>query len=212
MNHRHKDVRLFVLVADQDMEQAIRGLLGRPEFLEIGPVSFEAGRHPRRDSGCRTGAVEYLRPFLNSYSHAIVVFDLDGSGSHRSRIDTQCELEIELGRNGWENRAKVIVIEPELEAWVWAASDKVPEVLGWETRYGEVRRWLRNQGLWPLEQDKPPDPKEAMERVMRMARSRKSPRKFFELASVIDVAGCQDPAFGEFLGTLREWFPPHPRQ
>lgn len=166
MNNGNRLRDLFVLVADQDMEQTVRGLLARPQSLGMAPVTFEVRRHPRRDSGCRTGAVEFLRAFLGSFRHALIVFDLHGSGSHRTREETQREIEEVLSRNGWRQRAKAIVIEPELEAWIWAVSEKVPEVLGWNSRYAELRRWLCGQGLWPTESHKPPDPKEALKRTM----------------------------------------------
>ena len=199
---------LFVLVADEDMVQTIKGLLQRPQSLKMARVEFEVHRHPDRDSGCRIGAAEYLSAFRDSYRHALVIFDLDGSGSHKSREETEREVDGELSRNGWYERAKVIVVEPELEMWVWSASKRVPEVLGWNKTYGELRRWLEEQGLWPEGNDKPPDPKEAMRRTMRESRSRRSPRKFFELASAISLKGCRDSSFGDFKRTLRSWFPP----
>ena len=203
---------LLVLVADLDMEQTVRGLLARPESLEMAPVKVEVRRHPRRDSGCRTGAVEYLRAFLGSYRHALVLFDLDGSGSDRSREQTQREVEEVLSRNGWKGRARTIVIEPELEAWVWGPSNKVPEVLGWHEEYVELRRWLCGQGLWPEESLKPPNPKKAMERTMQESRSRVTSRKFFELASVVGLRRCRDPSFNDFKQTLRSWFPAESNQ
>ena len=87
----HKD--LLVLAADLDIEQAIRGLLVRPHSLNIAEVDFEVRRHPGRDSGCRSGAVEFLRSFLQSYRYALVVFDLYGSGNilDRKKIRDQVE-------------------------------------------------------------------------------------------------------------------------
>ena len=212
MNNGDKRGDLLVLVADLDMEQVVKGLLARPESLEMAPVRFEVRRHPRRDSGCRTGAVEYLRAFLRSYRRALVLFDLDGSGSDRSREETQKEVEEVLSRNGWNGRARTIVIEPELEAWVWSASDKVPEVLGWRKEYAELRRWLCDQGLWPEESPTPPNPKKAMERTMQESRSRISSRKFFELANAVSLRRCRDPSFNDFKRTLRTWFPPKSNQ
>lgn len=203
---------LFVLVSDQDMLQAVEGLLSRPKSLNMAPVSFEVRRHPGRDSGCRISAADYLRAFVESYRYAIVMFDLDGSGSHRSRIETQQEVDRGLNLRGWEQRSKCIVIEPELEAWVWSRSERVPEVLGWLGRYTELQAWLHEQGLWPEHSHKPPNPKEAMRRTMQRTRSRRSPRKFFELASRASVRGCEDPSFGEFKRTLRTWFPQHAGQ
>ena len=203
---------LLVLVADLDMEQTVKGLLARPESLEMASVKFEVRRHPRRDSGCRTGAVEYLRAFLCSYRHALVLFDLDGSGSDRSREETQLEVEEVLSRNGWNGRARAIVIEPELEAWVWSASGNVPEVLGWRKEYAELRRWLCEQGLWPEESPKPPNPKKAMERTMQESGSRISSRKFFDLANAVSLRRCRDPSFNDFKRTIQTWFPLKPNQ
>lgn len=200
---------LFVLVADEDMAQTIRGLLARPHSLKMTPVKFDVRRHPGRDSGCRIGAAEYLRAFRGTYRHALVIFDLDGSGSNNSRETTQQEVDGALNRNGWSQRAKTIVVEPELEMWVWGKSKKVPEILGWNKRYDDLRRWLEGQGLWPEESDKPLNPKEAMRRAMREARTRRSPRKYFELARTISLKGCRDPSFRDFKHTLRSWFPPH---
>ena len=208
MNDVHRRGDLFVLVADQDMLQAVNGLLLRPQSLKMTPIEFDVRRHPGRDSGCRVGAADYLRAFLRSYRFALVMFDLAGSGSRKSRVETQHEVEEKLNLKGWERRAKVIVIEPELEAWVWGMSQRIPEILGWSDEYGELRRWLHEQGLWPENCRKPPDPKEAMRRTMQQSRARKSPRKFFELASATTVKGCRDPSFGEFKQVLRSWFPP----
>ena len=190
------------------MLQAVQGLLSRPQSLNFAPIRFDVRRHPGRDSGCRTGAADYLQAFRYSYRFAMVMFDLDGSGSHRSRAETQREVEEKLVLRGWQQRAKAIVIEPELEAWVWSMSERVPIVLGWNDRYAGLRRWLHEQGLWPEHSRKPPDPKEAMRRVMQQSRSRRSPRKFFELASTMSVKGCRDTSFTEFKLTLRSWFPP----
>ena len=212
MNSSDRRGDLLVLVADLDMEQTVKGLLARPKSLEMASVKVEVRRHPRRDSGCRTGAVEYLRVFQRSYLHALVLFDLDGSGSNRSREETEREVEEGLSRSGWNRRARTIVIEPELETWVWGPSDKVPEVLGWHEEYVELRRWLCGQGLWPEESPKPPNPKKAMERTMQESRSRITSRKFFELANEVSLRRCRDLSSNDFKRTLQTWFPPKPNQ
>ena len=198
---------LFVLAADQDLANALEGLFARPGHLSMRNIDFDIERHPNRDSGCRTDAVEYLRPFLRSYRHALVVFDHHGCGSSDSREAIQQDIGQNLMRNGWEDRARVIVIEPELEVWVWADSPEVSQVLGWGSRYRELRRWLASENMWPAGRPKPHDPKEAMERAMRHRRTPLSARKFRELADTVDFDGCKDSAFNELQATLRAWFP-----
>ena len=202
---------LIVLVADLDIEQAVRGLLSRPNRIRIRSLSFEVRRHPNRDAGCRTQAAAYLRPFSVRYRRALVVFDLHGSGSSASREDTQHGVEHQLRTNGWGERSKAIVIEPELEAWVWTRSPHVSRALGWESRFDQLREWLETQALWPPDSPKPPDPKRAMQRAMAQAglrkRVRRSAAKFHELGSRVDTERCRDPAFGEMRATLQTWFP-----
>ena len=103
-----------MLVPDADIEQAMYGLLVRADSIDIAPVDFEVRRHVNRDSGCRTDAAKFLRPFSRTYRHALVVFDRHGCGSRGTREEIQEQVEIDLARNGWENRSKAIVIDPEL--------------------------------------------------------------------------------------------------
>ena len=199
---------LFVLAADRDMANALEGLLSRSGDLGIRDVAFDVRRHPDRDSGCRTGSVEHLRPYLNRYDHALIVFDRHGCGDDRPRQDIQRYVEDGLARNGWERRAKAIVIDPELEAWTWSTSPAVSRILGWGDQYSALRRWLESQKLWPRGRSKPPDPKKAMRKAMQNKRVRRSSRQFSGLAKDVDFNGCQDPAFNELRQTLQAWFPP----
>lgn len=211
------DVRdLVVLVPDADIEQAVQGLLSRPPSAGMGlqTIDWIVTRHPARDPGCRTGAVEFLRPFLTRFRYALAVFDREGSGAVCSRSETRTLVEGRLFRNGWRNRAKAIAIEPELEAWLWNGSAQVAEELGWGRDYTGLREHLASKNLWPNTALKPPDPKRAAHEAMRAARvrnrARRSPAKFNRLANQIAVSvlnNCQDPAFRELIATLRNWFP-----
>jgi hypothetical protein len=69
---------LVVLVADKDMEQVVATLLGRrARALGIREIGCDVFVHPRRDPGCRTEAVGFLRTFRASHDHALVLFDRD---------------------------------------------------------------------------------------------------------------------------------------
>ena len=131
MNQVIDAVDLVVLVADKDLEEAVQALLPRTDDLKLRSFRFEVRRHPNRDGGCRTGAANFLRPFLQRYLRSLVLFDRDGCGSSGSRAAIQHEVDADLSRNGWANRAKAIVIEPELEAWVWGDLVQTSRILGW---------------------------------------------------------------------------------
>ena len=200
---------LIILAADLDIENAIRGLLARPSRLKVKAPSFDILRHPNRDPGCRTSAANLLRPLLDSYQHALVVFDRDGCGSSQPREEIQAEVDQQLAKNGWEH-SKTIAVEPEIEAWIWSDSPQILQALGWRETYPELKEFLNDKGLWPIQELKPPDPKKAMRETMRATRERRSPPIFFRIAEEANVRGCRDPAFNELLQTLREWFPPQP--
>ncbi|MBN1910293.1 MAG: hypothetical protein JW818_11180 [Pirellulales bacterium] len=117
---------LVVLAADKSIEMALRGILGRHESLGIRSIRVDYLVHPEHDPGCAHNSDHLLRPYINSARHALVIFDLEGSGlESTSRNEIESELETNLARNGWSDRAAVIVISPELENWVWSDSPEV---------------------------------------------------------------------------------------
>lgn len=147
---------------------------------------------------------------LGRYRHALVVFDRDGCGSAKSREAIQKEVETQLDANGWRGRAKAIVIEPELEAWLWSDAPQALRAMNWSGSYIELQEFLRGRNLWPKRNSKPPDPKAAMKVTLRATGARHSPKVLFHLANEIDPRGCRDPAFNELTQTLRDWFPQRP--
>lgn len=206
MNQAAAEKDLIVLAADADISFAMRALLGRSESLGIAPIDFDVFRHNDRDPGCRTQAANYLRPHRDRYARSLVIFDRDGCSSDRSRVGVQNRVEVDLRRNGWEDRSKAIVIDPELEAWVWGYPETLP-VLRWNESHHDLKQWLGNKSLWPASAQKPPDPKKALDAVMRRTRRRRSPRIYEGIASAANLAHCQDAAFCELKDTLQLWFP-----
>ena len=135
------------------------------------------------------------------------MFDHRGGGDPRPREVIQREVEDGLVRHGWRNRAKAVLIEPELEAWVWSRSRHVPELPGWTSGYPALRSWLERNGLWRTGESKPIDPKGAMRRALRQMNLQPSARRSAELAGAVSLRRCPDPAFNKFVRTLRKWFP-----
>lgn len=201
---------LVVLAADNQMQEALRGILSRPRALAIAPISFEVFSHPNKDPGCREKAHEFLRNFRSDYQYGLVLFDYEGCGASHTSTPSEISSDVEsrLRRSGWGDQARCIVIDPELEVWVWNDSSEVDRCLGWEDASQGLRAWLRKEDQWPPDVSKPPKPKEAMEDALREAKLPHSSSIFRELAESVSLRGCEVESFQLFCQILQEWFPP----
>jgi hypothetical protein len=199
---------LLVLVADRNLEAAVQGILSRPRSLGTRDIAFDLRVHPRKDPGCCRAGVAYLRPFAGEYRHAMLIFDREGCGREKSLATAlENELESELQAAEWEDRACVIVLDPELEIWIWSDSPHVDRQLGWRARKTDVRSWLRKQGLWKAGDAKPARPKEAVEAVLREVKLPRSSAVYRSLAEKVSLSRCADRAFLKLKTTLQSWFP-----
>jgi hypothetical protein len=198
---------LVVLVPDRNTEFAVKGVLTRPQALGIREISSEIFVHTGRDSGCYLGSHDFLRPMCHNFRHALVIFDRVGCGREdHSREEIEEKVGLKLAVSGWEDRAAVVVIDPELEAWVWSDSPQVASCLGWTSDLANLRRWLSKNGWWPSSSLKPPDPKLAVEQVLRKVRKPRSSAIYEQLARRVSFQRCTDPAFLKFRHIMREWF------
>lgn len=198
---------LIVLAADQDIAFSIRGLFYRTQALEIRQLKNDIFVHPGHDPGCLSAAHDFLRPFVNRYSHALVVLDREGCGrDHLSRDRLEHELETRLYQSGWNDRAAGIVIDPELEIWIWSDSPHVDTVLGWRDKQPVLRAWLGMQGFVDPGEVKPNRPKEAVRRALRFVSKKNSSSLYLELAQKVSFGHCVDPAFLKLKAVLRSWF------
>lgn len=211
------EYELVVLVADESMEQAVRTLL-EERFADGGfrrPNVFLPYRGSRllvaagqNDPGVLRQAHELLRPFCRRCGHALVLFDRRGCGKEQvSAVDLEDQVRARLRANGWGDRADVVVLDPELEVWIWNGVPSVDTCLGWAGRNPPLRQWLADNGLWAVDQVKPEDPKTAYRRALREVGKRQSALIFEDLARQAPLAPCRDRAFGRFLEILRTWFP-----
>ncbi|GIW95328.1 MAG: hypothetical protein KatS3mg110_3369 [Pirellulaceae bacterium] len=149
-----------------------------------------------------------MQPFLNRADFCLVVLDHEGSGQEeRPAHKVKEDLKQRLEKSGWQDRAQVLVLTPELETWVRSDSPHVPDVLGWAKRRPSLRQWLRDQGRWPESRPKPSRPKECLEVVLREVRVRRSSAIYRQLAERVGLERCQDPAFLEFKQIVQRWFP-----
>ena len=208
MNAMTQQRDVIFLVADRNTQAAVQGLLSRRESLAIRSVDGTIYAHPEHDPGCYLRAHDFLRAFRNGYAYAIVIFDREGCGNEAEPRETlEAEVEARLAAAGWRDRAKVVVLDPELESWVWSDSPQVELALGWTERSPALRSWLVEHGFLEKDQAKPGRPKEAMEAALRCVRKPLSSAIYQELAEKVSLRRCIDPAFEKFRTTLQRWFP-----
>ncbi|MEO5358155.1 MAG: hypothetical protein H7844_12785 [Nitrospirae bacterium YQR-1] len=195
---------LFILVADKNMEYTFNGILERKDSLKIRDITFYVQGHKLRDPGVYKGAHEFLKIYIGQYNYALVVFDREGCGCDDTASEIAYVVQTNLNSNGWENRSKVIVLDPELEIWIWSDSPEVAQCINWDHK--ELRDWLAQKYL-TTDSTKPAKPKEAFEEALRVKKIPRSSSIYRKLAERVSFKRCEDSAFKEFTGTLQQWFP-----
>ena len=199
---------LFCLVADKNMKAGISGLLGRPQSLGIRSIQYQIQVHGLRDSGCFHSSAEILQLFKNRAKHAIVMLDQAWEGVPCDRAEqTETAIEGKLRRAGMSGWARPIVLDPELEAWVFSGSPHVDRVLGWSDRRPGLRDALEGRDLWRIGDAKPRDPKAALEWALAKAREKRTSTLYRRLAQRVGTASCRDRAFLRFKDLLQSWYP-----
>ena len=200
---------LIVLSADKNIEYALKGLFARPQSLGIRAIEADIRVHPERDPSCALRGVSFLSNFSSTYRHGLLIFDYEGSGEENLRApqELQQALNDELLGSDWGDRARAIVLYPELEAWVWSDSPHVDTAAGWNGHQPSLRKWLIDRGLLQNAEVKPERPKEAFEAALREVRKPRSSSLYEQIAKNVSLNRCTDAAFLEFRSILRNWFP-----
>lgn len=195
---------LVILVADKDTNAAIQGLLQRHNALGIRQISVDVFVHVGHDPGVLNGAHEFLAPLTAQYAYALVMFDREGCGRKESAENLSQEVQSRLNGVGWSQRSNVIVLDPELEVWVWSDSPHVPVALRLSSDNLES---LLRTNYRPEGQVKPIHPKEAMEEALYRSRTPRSSSIYSRLAQRVSLERCKDQAFLRLKDCLRKWFP-----
>lgn len=203
-------------VADISMEGAFRGFLSRPDFhlphnlgtrrFRFDPSEdlFRAGGH---DPGLFSTGHELIQTFRTSHERAVVVLDAEWDGAPEPQ-EIQEDLTERIAKYGWpRDRFKVIVINPELEAWIWQRNQRVATPLRFNSVNEMVGAVTACGIAWPDGAPKPIRPKEALEAVAKSQRIGWSSAIHRSVTQSVTLAGCQDASFLELRDTLRGWFP-----
>lgn len=203
-------IDLILLVPGNDDRETFKGILSkRQKSFGIRSIRYEIQVHPQRDPGCFQRAPDLLRLYLLKAERALVVFDAAGSGQETRAVhEIEADLKDRLANNGWGERAEVLVINPELEVWVWSDSKEVDAVLGWKGRIPALRNWLQHQQLWKGSDRKPQEPRRALETALREVNIPRSSSLYRKLAERVSLDRCQDDSFVRLRQILQTWFPP----
>ena len=205
---------LVILTADSTMTHVLRAFFKRQHFeqslgcgvIDIDPETEILHIPSFTDGGLHTHAHELLRSYLTSHQHALVLLDKQFGGERPAEI-VRDDIAGNLRRNGWNDeshKALVIVIDPELEVWLWQDSPNVEHAIG--APIG-LRDRLKEQGDWPEAHPKPLKPKETLQSQIKANRAGPPTQAYCRIASTVSPKRCQDPSFQDFRDQLRAWFP-----
>jgi hypothetical protein len=197
---------LLLLVPDKNTQFALKGALVRHEALGIHPIEFDFLVHSGRDGGVRSNGATLASLKRNQFKHLLMIFDHEGSGAESTSVsDLTRELEIQLDCH-WGSNAHVIVIEPEVDVWMWGSDNVLSQLLKWNSNIS-IREWLHDKGYRTDQNDKPLRPKEAMEEVLKLLKEPRSSSLYEKIAQRLSLPRCKDPAFVRLHKILQRWFP-----
>jgi len=197
---------ILLLVADKNMKYALQGVMSRPRAIGIREFSIDIRVHTLRDAGVRVSGVQALSLMKSMATHSLMVLDFEGSGASGSALELETQLRMELQKqSNWGKQGDVVVIEPELDIWIWGADNRLCELLEWREK-GSIRDWLQRKGFGFLESGKPVRPKEAFECVLRQCNQPRSSDLYGEIAKKMGLKRCRDLSFQRLKGILLQWF------
>jgi hypothetical protein len=234
---------LLILTADKECAATVRGFFEREHFhralgcgpIQLGESTFDPEKdvlvHPGHDPGVWKDCQQILLTERKAYDKALIILDAAWSGAPRPER-LVADIEKLAHRQGkWErDRFEVILIQPELEAWIWQRNIHVAEAFDFPGPEGELWELLALQSLaldkrtkkhyfvpadelagrapaWAPAETKPQNPKGVVEALSDYCRSGPASGIFNEISSKVSVARCQDGAFAKLRAALGRWFP-----
>ena len=195
---------LILLVPDKNTEYTVRCALSRPAALGIRQLDFQLLVEQGRDGGVRRRGSQVLGVQQARFSHALLLLDYEGCGSHVSPVELEAELDKALSMR-WGDRAKAIVIDPEVDVWMWGAETHLRSMVDWRDPE-DIRPWLESQAFAFTADGKPVRPKEALDAAFRRAQTPRSSARYEQAARRISLTRCKDEAFLRLRASVVEWF------
>lgn len=187
---------LLFLVADKNMEFALRGFFERAEWhrsVGCAPLDFDTKTDiqvasGQNDPGIHSAGNVLLRPFSGKYAHVVVMIDEQWEGSPGAQA-IRDQVAQHITDAGWPPDAGLpLVLVPEVDTWLWSDSPHTPTALGWSS-WQDLRPALCDAGWLTPGEHKPSQPKEAAEWALRNAPKRwpRSSRIYAQVTSKVSA-------------------------
>ena len=206
-------------LADDHMETGMRAFFQRDDWQHAlgchrfdidadSPVDlFRVAGHT--DPGLWKHAHENLAAFRDKYRHAVIVLDADFDPYPGADVLHQDITRAMIAADWEEGQFAVVVIQPELEAWLWAANVNVAIAFGHQD-FTALRNTLEAEGLWTPGEPKPNDLKRARDRAAKLGGKKTGGPIFkgvFGSISSKALNQCVEPGFKTLQEAVQRWFP-----
>jgi hypothetical protein len=211
-------------LADKSMAEGLRAFFRRDNWhYALGCRRFDIDPDSRDDifqiGGCTDGGLwknahTNLATHFRTHQHAVIILDKDFD-PYPAPQKIREDIRANMRQRGWtDDRFEVIVIEPMLEAWLWADAVSTAKGFG-VSDFDELKNQLVAKNLWnPTDpKPKPTHMKAARDLAAKIGhRSTGSPifREVFTSLSSRALSACVEPSFVLLLHTLQTWFPHTP--
>lgn len=211
---------IVFLVADGEMRRTVEGFFENTAYyqrLQCNRFDFDPKYdvfdHPDKDPGVYTEAHKFLKLYIDTHRHAVVMLDFafHDNLTTKSVDDIREDIKRNMLASGWnEERIHIMVIDPELEVLMWQQDTRgIERIIAYPEQQGSLREWLRDRGLWPEDAPKPPDPKRAIDTIRNQSWGKKKTHTqiFKKVAGGVSFQNCQDQSFLGLWQQLQVWYP-----
>lgn len=206
-------------IADAHMESGFRAFFSRDDWhftlgchrFDIDPDSNEDiyRRGGYTDGGLWKHAHNNLAPFRERYRYAVIVLDADFE-PHPGAEVLHADISANMQSAGWHmDSFQVVVIQPELEAWLWAPNLNVAQAFG-HADFDQMKAVLAAEDWWNEGEPKPSDLKAARDRAARLGGKRTGGPIFKGVFNGLSKRACDrcvEPGFIAMRTALQTWFP-----
>jgi hypothetical protein len=117
---------LLVILAGKNDEAVIRSVLSRHQDIGIHHLIFEINRLGSDSKVVGYGPTLALAE-KNRYRYFLCIWDHQGSGREKRMKPNQVQGIVQKSLNGktLKGRSKALVIDPELEIWLWQDKEAI---------------------------------------------------------------------------------------